>query len=135
MPCPFCNPNQRILKENEHAYVVLSNPRRVEGHFLVIPKRHIENPVDISDEEIVDVFKLVRFVQSKIIGVLGEGCNVRQNYMPFRPDSKVKVAHTHYHVIPRSNEDRLWQVVDRHDTQLFEDLSQEEHDRIAKLLE
>ena len=135
MNCPFCNAKDRILKENERAFVILSNPRRVEGHFLVVPKRHVEDPTQITDEEIVDVFRLVRFVQSRVIGVLGEGTNVRQNYMPFRPDGRIKVSHTHYHVLPRSNEDRLWQLVDRHDTQTFEDLSHEEHDRIAKLLE
>jgi len=133
--CPFCNPKQRILKENERAYVLLSDPRRVEGHFLVIPKRHIEDPREITNEEILDVFELIKFVQGKIIGVLGDGCRVQQNYMPFMPDSQYKVAHMHYHVVPRSNKDRIYQLVDIHDTQLFEKLSEEEHDRIAKLLD
>ena len=134
MNCPFCNPTERVLKENEHAYVILSNPRRVEGHFLVIPKRHVEDPTDITDQEIVDIFQLVRFVQSRILGVLGDGTNVRQNYAPYLPDDKYKVAHMHYHVLPRSNQDKIWRLVDVHDKQLFEDLSDEEHDRVARLL-
>jgi diadenosine tetraphosphate (Ap4A) HIT family hydrolase len=133
--CPFCEPKGRVLRENNLAYVLLSNPRKVEGHFLVIPKRHVEVPTEITDEEIVDVFKLVKFIQGKIIGVLGEGTMVRQNYMPYVPDNKFKVAHMHYHVLPRDFKDRIYQLIDIHETQLFEDLSKEEHDRVAKLLE
>jgi len=33
--CPFCNGKERIVKENEHAYALLSNPRKVPGHTLV----------------------------------------------------------------------------------------------------
>jgi len=134
MTCPFCEPKQRVLKENEHAYVMLSNPRKVEGHFLVIPKRHIENPVDITNKEVVDVFELIKFVQGKIIGVLGEGCTVKQNFFPFVPDSKVKVAHMHYHILPRMFKDQLFHFGDDQEKTLFEDLSPEEHDRVAKLL-
>ena len=135
MTCPFCDSKQRILKENDLAYVMLSNPRRMEGHFLVIPKRHIEIPTEITNEEIVDVFELVKFLQGKLIGTLGEGTQVRQNYMPYVPDSKYKVAHMHYHVMPRSLNDKMFQVVETHDRETFEDLTDEEHDRVAKLLE
>ena len=135
MTCPFCNPSQRVLMENDLAYVLLSNPRRVAGHFLVIPKRHVEVPTDITDEEVMAIFKLIRFVQGKILSKLSQGVRVQQNYMPFVPDSKYKVAHTHYHVIPRDFKDKIYELVDIHDTQLFEDLSPEEHDKIAKLLE
>jgi diadenosine tetraphosphate (Ap4A) HIT family hydrolase len=134
MTCPFCDAKQRILKENDPTYVLLSNPRRMEGHFLVIPKRHVEVPTDITDEEIVAVFQLVKFVQSKLIGTLGEGTQVRQNYMPYLPDSKYKVAHMHYHVMPRNLDDKMFQIVDVHDRETFEDLTDEEYDRIAKLI-
>ena len=123
------------MKENNFAYVMLSNPRRVEGHFLVIPKRHVEVPTDITDEEITDLFKLVKFVQERLIGALGVGTRVQQNYMPFLPDSRLKVSHMHYHVLPRNFKDRIYELVDVHDTQLFEELSKEEHDRVARLLE
>jgi len=121
--------------ENELAFVLLSNPRRVEGHFLVIPKRHVEDPTDITDEEVVAIFKLIRFVQGKILSKLSKGVRVQQNYMPFVPDSQYKVAHTHYHVIPRGDKDKIYQLVDIHDIELFEDLSEEERDRVAKLLD
>ncbi len=135
MNCPFCEPKQRVLKENTHAYLMLSNPRRMEGHFLVIPKRHIELPWEVTKEEIVDIFELIKFVQQRLVPFLGEGTRVQQNYMPFLPDSKFKVAHTHYHVMPRNFKDKMYELVDVHDTALFEDLSVEEHTKIAKLVE
>ena len=135
MACPFCNPKQRVLKENKHAYVLLSNPRRMEGHFLVIPKRHVEKPTEITDEEITDIFKLVKVVQKKIIGALAGGSDVRQHYRPFLPESRTKVNHIHYHVMPRNFKDRMFTTMEFIDPSLFEDLTQEEHDRIAGLLE
>ncbi|MDE1924711.1 MAG: hypothetical protein KGH79_00835 [Patescibacteria group bacterium] len=55
---------------------------------------------------------------------------------PFcEPKQRVLVAHMYYHVLPRDFKDRMHQLVDIHDPTLFEDLSPEEHDRIAKLLE
>lgn len=135
MNCPFCEPKQRVLRENDFAYVVLSNPRKLEGHFLVIPKRHVARPWEMNKEEIAAVMELVLFVQEKLEEKLGGGSNVRQNFMPFLPDSRTKVTHVHYHVWPRKLGDKMSQVVDIHDKTLFEDLSEDEHDRTAKLLD
>lgn len=133
MSCPFCEPKQRVLKENKNAYALLSNPRKVEGHFLVIPKRHIEKPWELTDEELKDVFDLIKFVQQRIVPTFTEGVDIRQNYRPFVPEGTTKVNHIHYHIFPRSKKDALY----AHSTEddLWDQLSQEEHDRIAKLLE
>ena len=42
--CPFCDPKDRILKSNKTAQALLSSPRKTAGHFLVMPKRHVEKP-------------------------------------------------------------------------------------------
>lgn len=133
--CRFCDTKDSILKENSHAQLILSNPRKVPGHFLVIPKRHIEKPWELQDEELLDIFKLVFFVEKKIIGKLGDGVDVRQNYRPFLPQSKFKVDHVHFHVYPRYDKDYLYKVSERFETDLFTDLDDEEHDEVAKLLQ
>lgn len=102
---------------------------------MVIPKRHVEKPTEITDEEITDIFKLVKVVQKKIIGALAGGSDVRQHYRPFLPESRTKVNHIHYHVMPRNFKDRMFTTMEFIDPSLFEDLTQEEHDRIAGLLE
>ena len=132
--CPFCNLGDRVLKENKTAKAFLSNPRKVPGHFLVSPKRHVEKPWDITKEERDDVFELINFIEQKIIGKLGDGCDVRQNYRPFMNQGRVKVDHIHYHVIPRSHEDYIYQISEKYDTELFADLDQSEAKEVAKLL-
>lgn len=46
---------------------------------------------------------------------------------------RVKVDHTHYHVYPRTNEDELYQQVERYETPLFIDLSKDEEMRISNI--
>jgi diadenosine tetraphosphate (Ap4A) HIT family hydrolase len=131
--CPFCDPKQRVLKENTHVYVLLSNPRKVVGTFLVIPKRHVEKPWEFTEAEAKDIFDLVLMVQKKVAEKLSEGVDIRQHYRPFVKEGRTKVNHIHYHVLPRTFNDALHQ----HNTEdeLWEDLSPDEHDRIAEILE
>jgi len=132
--CPFCSPGERTLKSNALAVVVLSNPRKVPGHFLVIPKRHVEKPWELKPRERKDVFDLILEVQQKVVAHLGSGSDMRQHYRPFLPQSRIKVDHLHYHVYPRERDDTLYQHVEKHETALFEDLTREERNRVAEIL-
>lgn len=132
--CPFCNLGQRILKDNRRAVLFLSDPKKTTGHFLVVPKRHVELPWDLSEDELLDIYKLIFFTEKRIIGKLGEGCDIRQNYRPFMKQGRVKVDHLHYHIIPRSNEDNIYQVSEKHDYELWEPLGEEEKERVNKLI-
>ncbi len=133
--CPFCSQGEYIVKENGLAYVLLSNPRKVAGHFLVIPKRHIEKPWEATPEEMAAIFELIFFVQKRLIEKICRGCYIRQNYMPFIKQNRVKIDHVHYHIIPRSPYDELYQKVEKRETELFTDLSESEREQMAKLLE
>lgn len=132
--CPFCSTTDRVLKENENAKVILSNPRKMPGHFLVIPKRHVEEPWELKKEELTDVFDLIFFIEKKIIGKLGDGVDIRQNYRPFLKQGKLKVDHVHFHVYPRYFEDYLYKVSEQFETDLFTDLDEGEAEEVAKLL-
>lgn len=132
--CPFCHPVERILKQNDTAQVILSNPRKVPGHFLVIPKRHVEQPWDLQANELQDIFELIFFVEQKIIGKLGDGADIRQNYRPFVQQSKLKIDHVHFHVIPRSNQDYIYTVVEKYEKDLFADLDDAERTEVGDLL-
>jgi diadenosine tetraphosphate (Ap4A) HIT family hydrolase len=133
--CPFCNPLERIVKENASAQVMLSDPRKVPGHILVMPKRHVVKPWDLTPPELQDVFELIFFVEQRIIGKLGDGCDVRQNYRPFMKQSALKIDHVHFHIIPRSFQDYIYSVVEKHETDLFAELDDVESDAIVKLLQ
>lgn len=131
--CPFCDLGERVLVENDHANLFLSNPHKVEGHVLVTPKRHIEKPWEMSDDELIAVFNLIKVAQHRLIAEFGGGVDVKQNYRPFMKQGRVKVDHTHYHVYPRTNEDELHQQVERHEAPLFVELSDDEEARISGL--
>ncbi len=132
--CPFCNLSGRVLKENQRAQAFLSNPRKVPGHFLVVPKRHLEKPWELTKEELNDIFELVFFIEQRLVSKLGEGADIRQNYRPFLKQGKLKVDHVHFHVYPRYNEDYLYKVAEKYETDLFTELDPAEVEEFAKLL-
>lgn len=133
--CAFCKPGDRVLKENVNAIVVLSNPRKVPGHFLVLPKRHVEEPWELTTSELQDVFQLIFFVEQHVLGKLGEGVDIRNNYRPFKKQDDLKVNHVLFHVIPRSPDDYIFTVSEKFEKDLFADLDDMERDEVAKLLD
>lgn len=136
--CPFCakaKEEGRILKEGRHAYVLLSSPRLVPGHLLVIPKRHVEGRLaDLSGEEREEIFELLIEFQGRILEKLSSGCDIRQSYKPYAKKSRTHVDHMHFHLYPREYEDELYQKADVYRTSLYQNLPEEEHDRLFRLL-
>ncbi len=53
--CPFCELSQRILLENNSAYLTYSLAPYHPDHLLVVPKRHVEHILDLTDDEIKDI--------------------------------------------------------------------------------
>lgn len=104
------------------------------GHFLVIPKRHVEQPWDLTNEELTDIFDLIFHIEQKIIGKLGDGVDIRQNYRPFQKQSDLKLNHVLFHVYPRYEDDYLYKVSEQYEKDLFTDLDPDEHDEISQLL-
>jgi diadenosine tetraphosphate (Ap4A) HIT family hydrolase len=133
--CPFCSLDTRVLRENETAQAFLSNPRKTAGHFLVTPKRHIEKPWELRTEELQDIFALLFEIEQKLIGELGDGCDIRQNYRPFMQQTKLKVNHLHFHLIPRYNQDYIYQVAEQYEADLFTELDSTEIQKVASLLD
>ena len=133
--CRFCNLDGQVVKENEHAVVALSNPRKVPGHVLVLPKRHITEPWQLTADELTDVFKLIFFVEQRLLGKLGDGVDIRQNYRPFVAENELKVDHVHFHVIPRYKDDYIHTVSEQFEKDLFVGLDDLERKEVEKLLQ
>lgn len=134
--CPFCDAKDRILKENDSAILILSNPRKVPGHTLVLPKRHIEAPWQLTAEELQDVFKLIFFAEQRILlGGLGDGVDIRQNYRPFKKQDTLKKNHVLFHVVPRAKDDYIYTTAEKFERDLFADLDDKERKEVAKLFQ
>ena len=132
--CPFCNLKDRVLKSNNLAQAFLSNPRKVPGHFLVTPIRHLEKPWEITNEELLAVFELIFFIEKKLIKQIGEGVDIRQNYRPFIENNNLKQSHLQFHVYPRYNEDYLYLTAEKYENDLFTEIDPSENDEFARLL-
>ena len=77
---------------------------------------------------------MVFFIEQRLVSKLGEGADIRQNYRPFLKQGKLKVDHVHFHVYPRYNEDYLYKVAEKYETDLFTELDPAEVEEFAKLL-
>jgi len=132
--CPICNIGGRILLQNDKAVAFLSDPRKVTGHLIISPKRHIEKPWEMTESELVDVFGLINILEQKLIGKIGDGFDVRQNYRPFLEESRLKLDHILYHLIPRRKFDHIYEISERFDTVLFTALPDQETEIINTML-
>jgi len=137
MNCPFCEINERrtkIIQTNKVTYVAFSNPRLAPGHLLVIPKRHVEKLSELTPEELDELWETVIDFQERILAELSSGCDLRQNYHPFQKQSRLKVDHLHIHLIPRENNDEIYQITKANEKNLFKDLDETEAKKILAAL-
>lgn len=136
--CPFCEidpTRNRTFQESEHTRVIFSNPRLMKGHLLVTPKRHVEQPWELTEHELKEIFRHIHVLQKKLAEKLGTGCDIRQNYRPFMKQGKLKVDHLHFHLLPRTFQDDLYERSMKYETDIFSDLPVDEVDAVTKLLQ
>src|SRR3989338_5809518 len=101
-PCLFCdkeNQKFKLIAENDFCVARFDEFPVSLGHALVIPKKHIKSFFDITEEEIVKMFSLLReakkIIQEKY---KPDGFNIGIN------DGEVAgrtIHHLHMHLIPR----------------------------------
>lgn len=137
MDCPFCSIDEvktRTLQESKNVRVIFSNPRLMKGHLLVIPKRHVERPWELSKTELKEIFSHIHELQKKIARTLGTGCDIRQNYRPFMKQGRLKVDHLHFHLLPRTFQDDLYEKSMKYETDVFVPLPDGETDEVHEAL-
>ena len=114
--------------------MIFSNPRLMPGHLLVIPKRHIEGRLQsLSREEREEIMDFLIEFQTKILEKVSSGCDIRQNYKPYVKNSRTHVNHLHFHLYPREYKDELHEKADIYRKPLYQDLAQEEKERLFRL--
>jgi diadenosine tetraphosphate (Ap4A) HIT family hydrolase len=137
MKCPFCdavtNGSGRLITSRTHVFVVLSDPRLVAGHVLVVPKRHTLKLSELEHEEQKELFDTVVEFQKKIIKIYATGCDIRQNYRPFLKQGELKVDHIHIHLIPREFEDELYQKTQQFEKNIFQPLTETEREKFIQI--
>ncbi|MCG7345573.1 HIT family protein [Sporosarcina sp. ACRSL] len=105
--CVYCRiiegtlPSEKIY-EDEHVIALMDIMPVTKGHLLLIPKKHLENLYEFTEEEASHLFS----VAPKIANVLKEefkpaGMNLLQNN---GAPAGQAVFHFHMHFIPRYDE-------------------------------
>ena len=100
-PCLFCNINESgLAKENNLAYASYDSFPVSEGHCLIIPKRHVKDYFDLSNEEIIACNDLIKEIKNEIIKKDSsvKGFNIGSNAGKISGQS---ILHCHIHLIPR----------------------------------
>ncbi len=95
--CPFCRSGQRHIAENATAYLTYSAAPYHPDHLLVVPKRHLEHILDISEAEQrdMDALQKVGLAALRALGYENMCVLIKEG------DRREKtIAHSHYHLIP-----------------------------------
>ena len=110
MSCIFCKiisgeiPSYKIY-EDEYTYAFLDIAKDVDGHTIVIPKKHVTNILDCDTETLSKVTEAIRLISKHYVDDLGyEGVNVLNASGCAAQQS---VFHLHFHIIPRKEADGL----------------------------
>lgn len=133
MECPFCQIHEertRMIEDGERVFVVLSNPRLMSGHLLVVPKKHIERISELSKGEKDELFDKIIKYQELILSKFASGCDVRINYRPFIKEGRLKVSHFHIHLLPREFNDELYEKSMIYEAEIFKDLTSKEIEEV-----
>ena len=134
--CRFCNINPVVTKtveEFDHVKVIHANPRLMPGHLLVIPKRHVERMSELDDAELLELTHVVNTYCDKVLK-FAKGYMVKNNFMPFLDESRLKVNHMHIHILPRVFCDDLYTKALFNESTLYQDLTDEEYSEVLKKL-
>lgn len=106
--CVFCKilnkeiPSYKIY-EDEWTYAFLDISKDIDGHTLVIPKKHYENILDVDSETLNHLIDTIQKISKHYINNCGyDGINLLNNNNEAAEQS---VMHLHFHLIPRKNND------------------------------
>ena len=104
-PCLFCNINESgLAEENDLAYASYDTFPVADMHCLIIPKRHVKDYFDLTDEEIIACNMLIKNIKKEIEfkDPKVKGFNIGTNAGKISGQS---ILHCHIHLIPRREGD------------------------------
>ena len=104
-PCLFCNISESdSTHENKLAYASYDSYPVSEHHCLIIPKRHIKDFFELTNEELIACNDLIKKVKDEILNKdrTVRGFNIGTNAGKISGQS---ILHCHFHLIPRREGD------------------------------
>ena len=104
-PCLFCNSKiSGIAHDNDLAYASYDTHPVSKFHCLIIPKRHVIDYFELTDEELVACHDLIKVIKEEILikDKNVKAFNIGTNAGKIAGQS---IMHCHIHLIPRREGD------------------------------
>ncbi len=104
-PCLFCNINSKdLIFDNEFAFVSFDSYPVSKYHSLIVPKRHILDYFELTNDELLACNDLIKKIKKKIQNEdkTVDGFNIGTNSGVVAGQS---IMHCHIHLIPRRKGD------------------------------
>ena len=108
--CVFCKIvggefSSRKIYEDDYTLAFLDISKDVDGHILVVPKKHVKNVLDADKETLSRVMETVKKVSNHLVENCGyDGVNLLN---ASDESAGQTVFHLHIHIIPRKKSDGL----------------------------
>jgi len=98
--CPFCTLDEsRIISQNDYVVAIYDGFPVNPGHTLIIPKRHVANYFDLTNQEKAALWDMADYCKSIIDNQYSpDGYNIGINVGSVAGQS---ILHVHMHLIPR----------------------------------
>lgn len=120
MDCIFCKiingvmPSKKIY-EDELVYAFMDIEPTVDGHVLLIPKKHYTDFMELDDDIIIHMNK----VRKELTKMLMEKLNVKALSISFNYGDSQVVKHFHMHLLPnllisdgaKNTVDEVYQII------------------------
>jgi ATP adenylyltransferase len=128
--CILCTAHQQkdddlryIVTRGTHAYVVMNLYPYNSGHLMIVPYRHIQSLLDLSDGESLEVMQLLKRMTKALQQVSHpDGFNIGSNIG--RTAGAGIDQHIHFHIVPRWNGDTNFMPILADTKMISEDMKQ-----------
>jgi diadenosine tetraphosphate (Ap4A) HIT family hydrolase len=104
-PCLFCNSKvSGVAHENDLAYASYDTYPVSDQHCLIIPKRHVADYFELSNEELIACNDLIKIIKQEVLDKDKsiKAFNIGTNAGKISGQS---IMHCHIHLIPRREGD------------------------------
>jgi len=101
MECLFCKIakheiSSKIIYEDESLIAFLDIHPNVNGHTLIVPKKHFEDFTELDQETLFHMKEVAEMISKKLMKVLNkDGITFSMNY-----GSAQEIKHVHLHILP-----------------------------------
>jgi len=101
MECLFCKINEDLIPshtlfEDDIVRVIMDIYPSSDGHILIIPKKHIEDFMDLDNSTIIHIFEVAKKMKEYLYTTLNpDGLTLTINY-----GIKQEIKHFHLHLVP-----------------------------------